>query len=122
MYVAINCGGFDMITGRKNNELGLQLLHYQDIAFLSKPGKLYVYSSQPKAADPYINTWLNMDYELQQVTKLDYLFFESSTALQASKLNLLKNQREQERIQIFTNLMLSLENPSFAGYMLTGNR
>ena len=63
-----------------------------------------------------------MDYELQQGTKLDRLFFESSRALQASELNLLKNQCEQERIQIFTILMLSLENPRLAGYMLTGNR
>ena len=63
-----------------------------------------------------------MDYELQQSTKLDYLFFESSRALQASELNLLQNQCEQERIQVFTILMLSLENPRLAGYTLTGNR
>ena len=122
MYVAIHYGGFDMKTGRKLNELGPHLLQYQNNAFQSKPGNLYVYSPQPKPADPYINTWLNMDYELQQGTKLDYLFFESSRALQASELNLLKNQCEQERIQIFTILMLSLENPRLAGYMLTGNR
>ena len=63
-----------------------------------------------------------MDYELQQGTKLDYLFFESSRALQASELNLLKIQCEQERIQIFTTLTLSLENHTLAGFMLTGNR
>ena len=122
MYVAIHYGGFDMKTGRKLNELGPHLLQYQNNAFFSKPGNLYVYSPQPKPADPYINTWLNMDYELQQGTKLDYLFFESSRALQASELNLIKNQCEQERIQIFTILMLSLENPRLAGYILIGNR
>ena len=63
-----------------------------------------------------------MDCELQQGTKFEYLFFESSRALQASELNLLKNQCEQERIQIFTILMLSIENPRLVGYMLTGNR
>ena len=63
-----------------------------------------------------------MDYELQQGTKLDYLFFESSRALEASKLNLLKDQCEQKRIQIFFTLMLSLEIPRFAGYLRTGNR
>ena len=41
-----------------------------------------------------------MDYELQQGAKLDHLLFESSRALQASELNLLKNQGEQESIQI----------------------
>ena len=123
MYVAIHYGGFDMKTGRKPNELGRKhFLQHQNKAFHSKPGNLYIYSLQCKPADPYINTWLNMDYELQQETKLDYIFFESSRALQASELNVLKNQCEQERIQIFTILMLSLENPRLAGYMLTGNR
>ena len=84
MYVAIHYDGFDMKTGRKLNELGPHLLQNQNNAFFSKPGNFYVYSPQPKPADPYINTWLNMDYELQQGTKLDYLFFESSRALQAS--------------------------------------
>ena len=55
-------------------------------------------------------------------TKLDYLFFLNSRLLQASELQLLKNQCEQERTQILTNLMLSLENLRLAGYMLTGNR
>ena len=122
MYLTIHCGGFHMKTGRKINELGPYILQYQNNAFFSKPGNVYVYSLQPKPADPYINTWLNMDYELQQGTKLDYLFFESSRALQASELNLLKNQCEQKRIQIFPILMLSLENPRLAGYVLTGNR
>ena len=66
--------------------------------------------------------YLNMDYEMHMGTKLDYLFFQSSRLLQASEIQLLKNQCEQERTQILTILMLSLENPRLAGYMLTGNR
>ena len=62
MYVALHYGGFDMKTGRKTNERGPQLLQYQYNAFFPKPGNLYVYIPQPKAADPYIKTWLNMDY------------------------------------------------------------
>ena len=54
--------------------------------------------------------------------KLDYLFLQSSRLLQASEIQLLKNQCEQKRTQILTILMLSLENPRLAGYMLTGNR
>ena len=122
MYVAIHYGRFVMKTGQKLNELELHLLQYQNNAFFSRPGNLYVHSPQPEPADPCINTWLNMDYELQQGTKLDYLFFESTRALQASELNLLKNQCEQERNQFFTLLMLSLENPRLAGFMLTGDR
>ena len=121
IYVAIHYGGFDMKTGQKINELGPHLVQYQNNALFSKSGNLYVYSPQPKPADPYINTWINMDYELKQGTKLGYLFFDSSRALQASELNLSKNQCEQERIQIFAILMLPLENPRLAGYMLTGN-
>ena len=65
--------------------------------------------------------YLNMDYELHMGTKLDHLFFQSSRLLQVSEIKLLKNQCEQERTQILTILMLSLENPRLAGYMLTGN-
>ena len=66
--------------------------------------------------------YLNMDYEMHMGTKLDCLFFQSSRLLQASEIQLLKNQCEQERTQILTILMLSLENPRLAGYKLTGNR
>ena len=66
--------------------------------------------------------YLNMDYEMHMGTKLDYLFFQSSRLLQESEIQLLKSQFEQERTQILTILMLSLENPRLAGYMLTGNR
>ena len=65
---------------------------------------------------------LNMDYEMHMGTNLDYLFFQSSRLLQASEIQLLKNQCEHERTQILTILMLSLENPRLAGYMLTGSR
>ena len=66
--------------------------------------------------------YLNMDYGMHMGTKLDYLFFQSSRLLQASEIQLWKNQCEQERLQIVTILMLSLENPRLAGYMFTGNR
>ena len=65
MYVAFDCARFDMKTGRKINELLPRLLQYQNNALLLKPGNLYVYCPQPRAANPYINTWLKMDYELQ---------------------------------------------------------
>ena len=68
------------------------------------------------------NSYLNMDYEMHLGTKIDYLFFQSSRLLQATEIQLLQNQCEQERTQIFTNLMLALDNPRLPGYMLTGNR
>ena len=42
--------------------------------------------------------------------------------LEGSQILLLKNLCEQERNQILTILLLSMENPRLAGYMLTGNR
>ena len=66
--------------------------------------------------------YLNMDYEMHMGTKLGCVFFQSSQLLQASEMQLMKNQCEQERTQILTFLMLSLENPRLAGYMFTGNK
>ena len=43
--------------------------------------------------------------------KLNHLRYQSSRLLQASELQLLKSQCKQERTQILTILMLSLENP-----------
>ena len=42
--------------------------------------------------------------------------------LEGSEIQFLKNLCEQERTQILTILMLSMENSRLAGYMLTGNR
>ena len=55
-------------------------------------------------------------------SKIDYLFFQSSRILQATKIHLLQNQCEQERTQILTNPMIVRENPRLAGYILAGNR
>ena len=66
---------------------------------------------------------LKMDYEMHLGTKTqDFLFFQSSRLLQATEIQILQNQCEKERTQILTNLMLALENPRLAGFMLTGNR
>ena len=85
--------------------------------FVHKPGSSH--TDNPNQDTPH---YLNLNYELHQGTKLDYLFFESSKMLEGSELQLLKNLCEQERTQILAILMLSMENPSLAGYMLTGNR
>ena len=53
---------------------------------------------------------------------MDYLFLQSYRLLQASELQVLKNQRRQELTQILATLMLSLESPRLAGSTLKGNR
>ena len=61
------------------------------------------------------NNYLNMDYEMHLGTKTDHLFFQNSRLLQATEIQLSQNQCEKERTQIFTNLMLAVENPRLAG-------
>ena len=125
-YVAIISGGFDLKSGRnlvKERNGVTQLLQYTPTTENNGFAQLYAYD--PKHTSHRTNDedmYLNMDYEMHMGTKLDYLFFQSSRLLQASEIQLLKNQCEQERTQILTILMLSLENPRLAGYMLTGNR
>ena len=47
---------------------------------------------------------------------------KAQRCLKAETYNFLKNLCEQERIQILTILMLSIENSLLVGYMITGNR
>ena len=117
LYVAIHHGGFEMNSGRKlgHNPNGYVMTYVP----LSGQDRLDL---QYDSRRPDIGSSLNLDYELHVGTKVDYLLYESSRSMQASELQLLKNQCEQERTQILTVLMLSLENPRLAGYMLTGNR
>ena len=103
VYVAIISGGFDLRSGRnigKERNGATQLHAYDPI------------STSHETGDENID--LNMDYEMHMGTKLDYLLFQSSRLLQASEIQLLKNQSEQERKPIFTIAMLSLENTRFA--------
>ena len=125
LYVAI-IRGFDLRSGTnlgKERNGTTQLLQY--IAPTENNGFAQLYAYDPKYTSHKTSDeemYLNMDDEMHIGTKLDYLFFQSSRLLQASEIQLLKNQCEQERTQVLTNLMLSLENPRLAGHMLTGNR
>ena len=126
LYVATISGGFDLRSGRnlgKERNGATQLLQYIAPTEINAFAQLYAF--YPKHTSHKTNDedmYLKMDYEMHMGTNLDYLFFQSSRLLQASEIQLLQNQCEQERTQIPTVLMLSLENPSLAGYMLTGSR
>ena len=126
VYVANISGGFDLRSGRnlgKERNGATQLLQYIPPTENNGFARLYAYDSKHtshKTSDE--DMYSNIDYEMHMGTKLDYLFFQSSRLLQASEIQLLKNQCEQKGTQILTILVLSLENPRLAGYMLTGNR
>ena len=119
LYVAITSAGFDMRSGRnlgKERNGATQLLQYITPTENNGFAQLYAYDpkhTSQKTSDE--DMCLTTDNEMHMVTKLDYLFFQSSRLLQTSEIQLLKNQCEQERTQILTILMLSFENPRLAG-------
>ena len=100
-YVAIISAGFDLRSGRnlgKEQNGAAQLLQY--IPPTEKNGFAQLYAYDPKHTSHKTSDedmWLNMDYEMHKETKLD--FFQSSRLLQASEIQLLINQCEQERTQ-----------------------
>ena len=128
LYMAQISEGFDMDSGRnlgREKNGATNILQYLGPRQKSDFGQLYAHNPI-LAGTRYSNTedqnnYLNMGYEMPLRTKTDYLFFQKSRLLQATEIQLLQNQCEQERTQIHTNLMLALENPRLAGYALTGN-
>ena len=63
-----------------------------------------------------------IDYGAHLGTKLDYILFRSFDKLRTAELVLLTNQCELERSMFLNTLMLSIESPRLAGYILTQNR
>ena len=109
LYVAIISGGFDLRSGQnlgKERNVATQLLQYIPPTENNGFAQLYAYDpkhTSHKTSDE--DMYLNMDYEMHMGTNLDYLFFQSSRLLQASEIQLLKNQCEQERTQILTQAL-----------------
>ena len=94
LYVVIDFGGFDLASGKKMGFSGgtEHLQYYQPS--VSFDGRLFVHKPEsPHTDNPNSETphYLNLDYELHQGTKLEYLFFESSKMLEGSEIQLLKN-------------------------------
>ena len=121
--------GYDLDTGRnlgRDQDGATKILQYLGPKEKGDFGQLYAHNpklegtQKLQTADP--DNYLNIDYGLHLGRKTDYLFLQSSRLLQATGIQLLQNQCEQECTHSLTNLMLAPENPRLAGYMLTGNR
>ena len=120
---------FDMDTGRnlgRDQNGATKVLQYLGPKEKGDFSQLYAHNPKSertqKSQKTDLDNYLKIDYKMHFGTKIDYLFFQSSRLLQATEIQLLQNQCEQQRTQVLTNLMLALENPRLAGYMLTGNR
>ena len=103
---------------------GTQHLQYYQPS-VSSDGRLFVHKRKSPHTDdtnPGKPHYLNIDYELHQGAKLDYLFFDSSKMLESSKIQILENLCEHQRNQLLVILMLPWENPRLFGSITTGNR
>ena len=121
--------GFDMDSGRnlgRDQNGTTKILQYLGPKEKGDFGQLYAHNPKLEGTEKVQTTdpdnYLNIDYEMHLGKKIDNSFFQSSTLLQATEIQLLQNQCEQERTQNLTNLTLALENLRLAGYMLIGNR
>ena len=105
LYVAIISGGFDLRSGTnlgKERNGATQFSQY--IAPTENNGFAQLCAYDPKHTSHKTSDedmHLNLDYEMHMGTKLDYLLFQSSQSLQASEIQVLKNDCEQERTQTF---------------------
>ena len=105
--------GFNMDTGLQiNPSANTGIIH-------SEPNLTYVKYAKN---ENYPFAPGQIDYEAHLGTKLDYILFRSFYILRTVELALLTNQCELERSMILNTLMLSIEIPRLAGYILTRNR
>ena len=88
LFVFMDFGGFDLASAKRMGfSGGTQHLQYHQPSG-SSDGRLFVHKPEsPHTDNPNSETphYLNLDYELYQGKKLDYLFFESSKMLEGSE-------------------------------------
>ena len=86
LFVAISYRGVDMKTGRnliQQNDKGPVMPCYPHDQEKYDPGHSNLYVVGKYNTAPHGGTWLNMDHEFQQGTKLDYLFLEKIRSTQS---------------------------------------
>ena len=121
--------GFNMETGRNlGREKNGASKNFQFLGHRDKNDIGHLYAHNPQLEETQFDqaktpdSYLNIDYEMHIGTKADYLFFQTTSLFQATEIQQLRSQCEQERAEILTNVMLALKKPRLAGYLLTGKR
>ena len=68
------------------------------------------------------NNFATIDYDAHNNTKIHYTINHVFRSMTVQELNTLHTICELERNQLLTLLAMSVQNPEFAGILLTGNR
>ena len=68
------------------------------------------------------NNFANLVYDAHINTKIDFTINYVFKSLSVQELNTLQTVCELERTQLLTILVMSVENPQLAGFLLSGNR
>ena len=103
-----------------NMDTGLQINPSANTGIIhSEPNLTYVKYTKN---ENYPLEQRQIDYENHLGTKLDYIFFRSFYMLRTAELALLTNQCELESSMILSTLLISIESPRLAGYILTRNK
>ena len=115
LYVAYT-DGFNIHTGQPNP-------HSMIDKYIS--GKLVLDTSNTKFIFPALNVSNNfatIDYDAHINTESDYIINHVFRSMTVQELNTLYTICELDRNQLLKILAMSVQNPHFAGFLLTGNR
>ena len=88
-------------------------------------GKIVLDTSNNKFVFPALkvpNNFATIDYDAQISTKIDYTINHVFCSMTVQELNTPHTICELERNQLLTILAMSVQNPQFAGFLLTANR
>ena len=108
--------GFDMNNGQPRPH---------SIIDLKFSGKKQFDTSNQKYIFPALdvsNNFATLDYDAHINTKIDFTINHVFKSMTVPELNTLHTVCELERTQLLTILPMSIKNPQFAGFLLTGNR
>ena len=108
--------GFEMNNGQPRR---------QSIIDQNISGRIQFDTSNQKYIFPALNVSNNfatLDYDAHINTKIDFTKNHEFKSMTVQELHTLHTVCELERTQLLTILAMSVKNPQFAGFLLTGNR
>ena len=125
LYVVIDFGGFNLASGKRMGiSGGRQHLQYYQPSVTSD-GRLFVHKPespiQISLTQKQLTTSTRIMHCIKKANWIIY-FSKAQRCLKAPRYNFKRTYANKKEPKILTILLLSMENPTLAGYMLTGNR